>query len=339
MQIRKFRQPTVREALREAREALGPDAYVLATEMVPALGWRGWLGRREVQLTAQFDPAVSADRPSPEERRPAVTSKRAASGAPADSESSALVARLVACGLDLPMAMGVVAAIPEQSRRGASANRLFQALTEEIATLSSADDTFARAEVFVGPPGVGKTTTIAKIAARERAAHGRRLGMIAADGFRAGAVDQLRTYAEIIGSQFKVARTSDELSSAISSARNTVLVDTAGRSPRDRGLRAQLHALAKHRNVRTHLVMAADTSPSSARRIFDSYAEVKPSRIIITKLDEAESLAPLSGLLREQGIPISYLTTGQRVPEDLEPATPAMIACALLREPLGATVS
>jgi flagellar biosynthesis protein FlhF len=329
MQIKKFRQPTVREALREAREALGPDAYVLATEMVPALGWRGFLGRREVQLTAQFDPHVSVSRPPAEERRPAVT----------DQDSNALVARLVACGLDLPMAIGVVSAIPEQMRRGATANRLFQALAEGVASLSAGDDQFARAEVFVGPPGVGKTTTIAKIAARERAGKGRRLGMIAADGFRAGAVDQLRTYADIIGSQFKVARTTEELSAAIASARSTVLVDTAGRSPRDRAIREQLMALARHRNVRTHLVIAADTSVATARRIFASYADVKPSRIIITKLDEAESLAPLSGLLREQGIPISYLTTGQRVPDDLEPATPAMIACALLREPLGATVS
>lgn len=329
MPIKKFRQPTVREALREAREALGPDAYVLATEMVPAEGWRGLLGHREVQLTASFDSLVSANRPSKAERRSTVT----------DAESGALVARLVACGLDPPMAAGVVSAIPEDMRRGASASRLFQALTQEIATLSSADEEFARAEVFMGPPGVGKTTTIAKIAARERARRGRRIGMIAADGFRAGAVEQLRTYADIIGSPFKVARTTDELSGAIASARSTVLVDTAGRSPRDRTLKAHLMALSKHRGVRTHLVIAADTSADTARRIFASYAEVKPSRIIITKLDEAESLAPLSAVLREQGIPISYLTTGQRVPEDLEPATPAMIACALLREPLGATVS
>ena len=329
MPIKKFRQPTVREALREAREALGPDAYVLATEMVPAFGWRGLLGQREVQLTASLDPHVSAHRPSKAERRLAVT----------DAEGGALVARLVACGLDQPMAQGVVSAIPEERRRGASANRLFQALTAEIAMLSAADHQFARAEVFVGPPGVGKTTTIAKIAARERAGHGRRLGMIAADGFRAGAVEQLRTYADIIGSPFKIARTPEELSVAIASARNTVLVDTAGRSPRDRTMRSHLAALARHRDVRMHLVIAADTSLATARRIFDSYAEVKPARIIITKLDEADSLGPLSGLLREQGIPISYLTTGQRVPEDLEPATPAMIACALLREPLGAMVS
>jgi flagellar biosynthesis protein FlhF len=323
MQLKMFRQPTVREALRQARETLGPDAYVLSTEMVAVPGWRGWMGSREVQVTAAIDPPVSVVRPSPPERRPAVT----------DPDSEALVARLVASGLDKPMAQGVVRAIPDKLRRGASASRLFQALAAELAPLAAGNDEFARAEVFVGPPGVGKTTTIAKIAARERASAGRPMSMIAADGFRAGAVEQLRTYADIIGSTFKVARTVEELDRALAAARTSVLVDTAGRSPKDGAVSEQLAVLSRHRGVRTHLVIAADTSLASARRILDSYADVKPSRVVITKLDEAESLAPLSGLLRERGIPVSYIGNGQRVPEDLERATAAVLAGAILREP------
>lgn len=327
MHLRKFVQPTVREALREVRETLGPDAYVLSTDMVAAPGLRGLLGARLVQVTAGVDEDVSDARPSDEDRRPPVT----------DPESAALIARLVACGLDTPMAAGVVRAIPETGRRGASAPALFRALADEVAHLTSAQDDFARAEVFIGPPGVGKTTTIAKIAARERAGRGRTLGMIAADGFRAGAVEQLRTYADIIGSTFKVARTPEELGRALTAARNTVLVDTAGRSPHDGSVREHLAALARHRNVRTHLVMAADTSLGAATRLFDAYAEVKPSRVVITKLDETDSLAPLSGLLRERGIPISYIATGQRVPEDLERATPALLASAILRDTFDST--
>lgn len=322
MQLRTFRQPTVREALRDAREALGPDALVVRTEMVPASGLRGLLGIREVQITAAVDPDVSDARPPAEERRQPVT----------DTESEALVAQLVASGLDRLMAESVVRGIPEPVRRGATPARLFRALVDEVTPMTASEDEFVRAEVFVGPPGVGKTTTIAKIAARERAGKGRSLAMIAADGFRAGAVEQLRTYADIIGSTFKVARSSDELDRALKSARNTVLVDTAGRSPKDGAVREHLAALSRHRGVRTHLVIAADTSLSTATRIFDSYAEVKPTRVVITKLDETESLAPLCGLLRERGIPISYITTGQRVPEDLERATPAVLASAILRE-------
>jgi flagellar biosynthesis protein FlhF len=322
MELRTFRKPTVREALREAREALGPDAVVVATDMVAASGLRGLMGRREVQITAAVDPKVSASRPSTSERRPSVI----------DAESEALVARLVASGLDRPMAEGIVRAIPYAHRRGASASLLFRAIADNVAPMTAVDPEFAAAEVFVGPPGVGKTTTIAKIAARERARHGRAIPMIAADGFRAGAVEQLRTYADIIGSAFRVARTSDELEYALMRTRRTVLVDTAGRSPKDASVREHLAVLARHENVRTHLVMAADTSVSSARRIFDAYADAQPARVVITKLDEAESLAPLASLLRERGIPISYMTTGQRVPDDLEAATPDMLASAILGE-------
>jgi flagellar biosynthesis protein FlhF len=322
MDLKTFRKPTVREALREAREALGPDALVVATDMVPASGLRGLMGRREVQITAAVEPTVSASRPSTKERRPSVI----------DAESEALVARLVASGLDRPMAEGIVRAIPYAQRRGASASRLFRAVADSVAPMTAVDTEFAAAEVFVGPPGVGKTTTIAKIAARERARHGRAIPMIAGDGFRAGAVEQLRTYADIIGSAFRVARTSDELEYALTRTRRTVLVDTAGRSPKDDSVREHLAVLARHEGVRTHLVIAADTSVSSAKRIFDAYADVNPARVVITKVDEAESLAALASVLRERGIPISYITTGQRVPDDLERATPDVLAGAILGE-------
>jgi flagellar biosynthesis protein FlhF len=321
MELKTFRKPTVREALREAREALGDDAVVVGTEMVPALGFFGLLGRREVQITARVESRVSASRPSAPERRTSVI----------DAESDAIVARLVASGLDRPMAEGIVRAIPYAQRRGASASRLFKAVSDSVATMAASDGEFATAEVFVGPPGVGKTTTIAKIAARERARHGRAIPMIAADGFRAGAVEQLRTYADIIGSAFRVARNSEELEYALMRTRRSVLVDTAGRSPNDESVRAQLAVLSRHQ-VRTHLVIAADTSVATARRLFDAYSDVKPARVVISKLDEAGSMAPLANLLRERGIPISYITTGQRVPDDLEYATPDMLAGAILGE-------
>src|SRR5690242_16456298 len=111
MELKTFRKPTVREALREAREALGDDAVVVGTEMVAAPGFLGLLGRREVQITARVESRVSASRPSAPERRTSVI----------DAESDAIVARLVASGLDRPMAEGIVRAIPYAQRRGASA--------------------------------------------------------------------------------------------------------------------------------------------------------------------------------------------------------------------------
>jgi flagellar biosynthesis protein FlhF len=183
-------------------------------------------------------------------------------------------------------------------------------------------------EVFVGPPGVGKTTTIAKIASQERARRGARLGLVAADGFRVGAVEQLRLYADVLSAPLTVARTPDELEAAIAGAtpRRALLVDTAGRSPQDAASREMLQVLGNRPGVRTHIVLSAGTPAATIRRVLDRFEDAQPSRIVITKLDEAESLAPIVGVLRERQLPISYLCTGQSVPEDLERATPPALA-------------
>jgi flagellar biosynthesis protein FlhF len=211
---------------------------------------------------------------------------------------------------------------------------LRRALAAELAALTGGDTGYERFEVFVGPPGVGKTTTIAKIAAQERAIGGRTLGLVAADAFRAGAIEQLRSYAAVLGAPFRIARTAGELDQAIGASRHASLVDTAGRSAADGHLSELLAVLQRTRGVRTHLVIAADTSAATARRIFDRYGPMQPSRVVITKLDESESIAPLLGVVRERALPVSYLGTGQRVPEDLWRATPAGLAAALLREPV-----
>ena len=105
-----------------------------------------------------------------------------------------------------------------------------------------------------------------------------------------------------------------------------MLLDTAGRSPSDDVSREMLRVLAGRTGVRTHLVLAAGTPIADARRTLDRFADAHPSRVVITKLDEAESLGPMVSLLRERELPISYLGTGQRVPEDLQRATAPLIA-------------
>lgn len=326
MQVKQFRQPTVRQALRAIREELGPTALVLSSEMVPARGWRGWFGMREVQLTAGMEGRDTAGRPA------------AATGRSSDTAglTDGIVARLMASGLTKSMAEAVAEGLSPSERRGASLRSLQRALATQMEAITAGEEAFARVEVFVGPPGVGKTTTIAKIAAQERALRGRPLGLVGADAFRAGAVEQLRAYAHIIGAPFRIARTIEDLDEALTRGRTPLLVDTAGRSPHDGGLRDLRRLLGSRRGVRTHLVMAADTSATSARRILDAYYDVHPSRLVITKVDEAESLAPLLGVLAERQIPVSYMTAGQRVPEDLARATPVALAAAVLRDGAGA---
>ena len=320
MSAKRYVRATVREALAAAREDLGPAAVVQSTELVPAPGWRGWVGHRMVSVTAVADRPVSPERPLvPAGRQPVAGAAR-----------HGVVARLTAAGLDAALAESTASQLSDAECRAPSEQRLQRALASEMAALVSEDEDYARYEVFVGPPGVGKTTTIAKIAAQARAAHGRTLGMVAADAFRAGAIEHLRSYATIIGSPLRVARTAAELDTALTATRHAVLVDTAGRAPSDDGFRTLLDVIGRRRHVRTHLVIAADTSAATARKIFDRYAPARPSRVVITKIDEAESVTPLLRVVRERQIPVSYVTDGQRVPEDLERARPAWLAAALL---------
>ena len=243
-----------------------------------------------------------------------------------------MVARLVASGVDLALAQATANRMTEAECRGGSDQALRRALVAELEAASGVDDKYARYEVFVGPPGVGKTTTIAKIAAQECARRGTPLNLIAADAFRAGAIEQLRSYAAVMGSPLRIARSTAEFEEALSGSRQTALVDTAGRSPKDAELSSLFEVLKHKRGVRTHLVLAADTSAATARRLLDAYAPLQPARVVITKLDESESMMPLFDAVRERGLPVSYLTAGQRVPEDLWRATPASLAAAILRE-------
>jgi flagellar biosynthesis protein FlhF len=339
MHVKRIYRPTVREALAAARQELGPGALVLSTELVPAEGWKGWFGTRIVRLTAAaerlaLDDSTVTVAPSPEldlsGPRSDVTAGRQRADLP--QVRSGAMARLTASGMDDALAEAVVARMSDAECRSGSDSVLRRALSAELETLSGEGPDYEPCEVFVGPPGVGKTTTIAKIAAQERVRRNRALNLVSADGFRAGAIEQLRGYAEIIAVPFRSARTVEDLAQALSFARNPVLVDTAGRSSSDSDGTALFEALCQTRKVRTHLVLAADTSPATARRVIDRYARLQPSRVVITKLDEADSLMPLLGVVRDRGLPVSYLTTGQRVPEDLWRATPASLAAALLGE-------
>ncbi len=322
MTPQRFRSSSVRDALAQARAALGPSALVLGTRLVPATGWRGWLGGREVEVSAFPPAAVSENRRSgdPETRTPD----------PRGPVTDSLVARLIATGLDRDLAEAVVEAMPQARRRDASQGQIREALATCLISLGRRAGTEGDVHVFIGPPGVGKTTTIAKVAAQARARGERRFRLVAADGYRVGAVEQLRLYADIIGLPFVVARTPDEVADVVGHSSLPVLVDTPGLSPANEEAAAFFEALALLPGVRTHLVVPGNTSCRDFERIWDRFAMAGPDRVVMSKVDEAETVMPLIRALRQRDVPVSLVGLGQRVPEDLVEGEPETIAACLL---------
>jgi len=188
---------------------------------------------------------------------------------------------------------------------------------------------------LVGPTGVGKTTTIAKLAALYTMGRKARVALVTIDTFRVGAVEQLKTYSRIMGVPLEVASTPKELESALSrhQDKNLILIDTVGRSPRDRemleGLRTMLDSSF---SIETHLCVAATTRERELKAIVESFGVLGATRLLVTKLDESCSFGAIVNLQTDKKLPLSYFTRGQRVPEDIEPASGRKVAELILGE-------
>jgi len=180
-----------------------------------------------------------------------------------------------------------------------------------------------RVVALVGPTGVGKTTTVAKLAAAFRLNEQRRVGLITIDTYRIAAVDQLKTYADIMNLPLEVASTAAEMRAALAalSECQLVLIDTTGRSPRDAmRIAEQRSLLAVADPDEVHLVLSAASSAPCQQLAMRAYASTNPTSLILTKLDELPQAGNLAALLRESSLPLSYTTHGQNVPDDIRPA-------------------
>lgn len=202
----------------------------------------------------------------------------------------------------------------------------------------SAGATSGRPRVIclVGPTGVGKTTTVAKLAATCKLRHARRVGLITSDTYRIAAVEQLRTYAGIIGLPLKVANTPAEMTQAIAdlSAMDVIIVDTAGRSQHDARRLDELKAfITAAAPDETHLVLASTVGETVLQRTADRFKPLGPDRCILTKLDEAVCTGQIAGLTGRIGLPLSFVTVGQEVPDDIEPARADRLARVALDGP------
>lgn len=247
------------------------------------------------------------------------------------------MAELVDAGLDPVHARTLVDQQVDEARQTpGSARRLDRILFDRIEARLAPPrpDGAHRIRMLVGPPGSGKTTTLAKLAGRSEEGE-REVALVSLDPFRIGAREQLHAFAGLLDSPYCALSSPAELDAvARREPRRAILVDTAGRSPADAAYLASLDALDPALRAATSIELVVDATARTdvARAQLRRFAALRPDRLILTKLDECDSLAPVVNLLLDERCPpVCWLGTGQRVPEDLEVAEPARFWTSLAR--------
>jgi flagellar biosynthesis protein FlhF len=329
VKIVKYQAANMKEALAKVKRELGPEAMVVATRQVR----RGLLGTG-VEVTAAIDVETSS---GPELGRLAERPRRTGLDdsdverimAPLRSELRSLRSLVRASSESRPQAPD------SELREEMAAMRRTLDLIKAEATGRAAPETVVadhqivaasvgRVVALVGPTGVGKTTTIAKLAARAALVDRRSVALVTLDTYRVGGEQQMRVFADLIGIPLHLCADPAELTDKIDQLENhdLVYIDTAGRSPRDLPAIAALqHALHGIDELEVHLALALDTPPTSIDGICARYRPVGIDRLLFTKLDEAGDMSQLIEAPARLSLPIAHITTGQRVPEDIEDAT------------------
>lgn len=227
----------------------------------------------------------------------------------------------------------ILKAVEEMDDSMEKKERIKESIKDKIHIAS--EDSFCHKVVLVGPTGVGKTTTIAKLAGRMALIEKRKVGLITVDTYRIGAVEQLKTYAEIMSIPFRVVINQKEMEEAIEAMkdRDVVLVDTTGRSSKNVMQISELRAFIDKVNTpNVHLVLSSTTKNKDMKAIIQGYKVLNYNNIIITKLDETSTYGSLLNILTYGKKPLSMVTVGQNVPDDIRKITKEDVSKLVLGE-------
>lgn len=371
MRIKSFFARTVEAAISMARQELGPDALLLNSRKAPDDAQHP--GEYEVVFatedSAAAPPPLSAPplrtTPQPanlaadvaslrkelEDMRRALTQTAFAppawiGGAPDLSDAYAvLTANEVSPELARRIVQGAEARADGSKLRGArmaavSAGPGFQrALVEEIeaqftvAPGLGGGASRSRIVTLVGPPGVGKTTTLVKLAVNYGLACRRPVQILSLDTYRIGAAEQLRSFAAILGVGFQILETITALSQSLEehSSKDLILIDTAGLAAAELESVSEFARFLESRpEIDTHLVLSASVKPADLARMVDAYAAFQPKRLLFTRIDETVAHGAILNEAARTGKPLSFFTNGQRIPEDIEEAAASRLVGMVL---------
>lgn len=349
MKIKRFTAATMREAMNQVRTTLSADAVILESrrtatgvEVVAAVDYDHLAPTTEMdsqseqpvsnasrgtfELRLQDDPELIALKRDVQDVKRLLQEQLGGllwtQTKHAQPERAQLFSRLSQLGLSSTLSRDLVANLAPQFEGEQADNAVLSDLAQRLPILGNEALTEGGVIALVGPTGVGKTTTIAKLAARYAAHFGARdIALVSTDHYRIGAQEQLFTYGRLLGVPVHTARDETELEALLLKLadRKLVLIDTAGMGPQDRQLAAQLALFRPLAGkLRTYLAMTASGQASDYEQTIAQFRAVPLAGCILTKLDEATRIgAALSAVIQHQ-LGIAYLTDGQRVPEDLQ---------------------
>ncbi|MEM0515332.1 flagellar biosynthesis protein FlhF [Pseudoalteromonas sp. YIC-827] len=242
-----------------------------------------------------------------------------------DPTRACFIERLQGMGIDTKVAEQLVRYVPDDVSRQQAWQSVMEMTHKHMHTTGNEILRHGGVYALVGPTGVGKTTTVAKLAALGAQKYGAdQVALITTDTYRIGAFEQLATYGRIIGCPVKQVKDASELADTLFQLRNKrlVLIDTAGMSQRDMRLTEQLNTLMRSAavEIRSYLVLSATAQREVLQEAIKHFQMVDLSGCIFTKLDESLSLGEIISVAIQNRLPIGYLTNGQRVPEDIRVA-------------------
>jgi len=352
MQIKKYIASNYSEALASIKREMGSDALILTTRSIRDHSkWNGG-GASKVEITAAIDPATSNIEGGTKVMAPETTLEFSSfNNAEVEPDIKSLMysllsqteraqslgiknhqldlfSQLVKNGLNEKIIAKVFSKIPLTGENGSAVSlkdKFIQTMNGVIVCKGgvTSNGSPPKKVILVGPTGAGKTTTVSKIAADLIYRQKKKVALVSLDTFRVGGIEQLQIYGDIMGVPVETAQDRPGLKECMKrhSDKDVVLIDTMGRCHRDHNYSTQLSKVFEGLGeIETHLVLSV---VSNEKQFMESYKQFSPlgiNRVLFTKIDEGLNFGSMVNFSLRTRLPLSYLTTGQRVPEDLEVA-------------------
>ncbi|MEA4924148.1 MAG: hypothetical protein VB084_02450 [Syntrophomonadaceae bacterium] len=340
MNIKRYVVRNMKEALIRIKRDLGPDAIIVSTHKVREKGLRGWFIPPKLEVTAVLEKEeVNVVKEELGYIRNLLTqfSEPAPQPEPKIDYSSELNA-IKQSLINLEIDEQVVDLVVKDLALNRNKDEIKQEIQDRLVSMFkpvNPSNLRTKIMVFVGSPGVGKTTTLAKIGAIYSLFNSFKIAFISIDTFRVGAIEQMKIYGDIIGASVDIVMSPDELREAVvrNNDKDLILIDTTGRPSKNLYQLAELKSfLDVLDSAEIYLVMNATTQKRDMLQIINDYKLIAYSQIIISKLDETVAPGSIINAAYYTGMPIAYITNGQNVPDDIEVANPKLLASYVMRD-------